>query len=172
MKASSFAAVVGQDARVLILGSLPGAASLAAGQYYAHPRNAFWPIMAELAGASTTAPYDRRIEQLIAQRVALWDVCATALRAGSLDAAIRADSVSPNDIAGLLRRHADIGLICFNGTKAGDLFRRLVLSDLAPPIRDIRRLTLPSTSPAYAGMPFGKKLEAWRQALCGTLAGH
>lgn len=164
MKASSFKAIAGPDARVLILGTLPGAASLAADQYYAHPRNAFWSIMGELVGAAETLRYNERVQRLVERRIALWDVCASARRAGSLDAAIRPDSVVPNDIGGFLRRHADVGLICFNGMKARELFRRLVLPDLVPPTRDIRRLTLPSTSPAYAGMPYERKLGAWREA--------
>lgn len=167
-KASSFAAIIGPDARVLVLGTLPGAASLAASQYYAHPRNAFWPIMGDLTGASVALSYNERVRRLIDGRVALWDVCASARRSGSLDAAIRTDSVVPNDIGGLLRRHPDVGLICFNGVTARELFQRLVLRDLVPTARDVPRLTLPSTSAAHAGMSFAKKLDAWRRALNGA----
>ena len=165
MKASSFKAIAGPDAQVLILGTLPGAASLAAGQYYAHPRNAFWAIMGELVGAAVTLPYKERIHRLVERRVALWDVCASARRSGSLDTAIRPASVLPNDIAGFLSSHEDVRLICFNGVKASELFRRFVLPELMPHGSNIRRLTVPSTSPAYAGMPSEKKLDAWRDAL-------
>jgi hypoxanthine-DNA glycosylase len=165
MKASSFEAIAGPDARVLILGTLPGAASFAAGQYYAHHRNVFWVIMGELVGAAVTLPYTARVQRLIEQRIALWDVCASARRVGSLDTAIRSDSVLRNDIAGFLSSHEDVSLVCFNGVKASELFRRFVVPELGPASRPIRRLTLPSTSPAHAGMPFTKKLEAWREAL-------
>jgi len=165
MKASSFRAIEGPDASVLILGTLPGAASLVAGQYYAQRRNAFWDIMGELVGAAVTLPYEERVQRLVERRVALWDVCASARRSGSLDTAIRSASVVPNDIAGFLLSHADVGLICFNGVKASELFRRLVMPDLKPAASAIDRLTLPSTSPAHATMPFKEKLEAWREAL-------
>jgi hypoxanthine-DNA glycosylase len=164
MKASSFKVIADPDVRVLILGSLPGAASLAAGQYYAHPRNAFWAIMDELVGAAVTLPYKERIDRLVEQRIALWDVCASARRSGSLDTAIQPASVLPNDIAGFLSSHKDVRLICFNGVKAGELFRRLVLPVLKPSGSRIRRLTVPSTSPAYAAMSLKKKIEAWREA--------
>lgn len=165
MKASSFEAIAGRDARVLVLGTLPGAVSLATGQYYAQPRNAFWGIMGELIGAAVALPYKERVQRLVERRVALWDVCASARRSGSLDTAIRSASVLPNDIAGFLLSHADVRLICFNGVKASELFRRLVLPELKPATGAIRRVTLPSTSPAHAAMPFEKKLEAWRKAL-------
>jgi hypoxanthine-DNA glycosylase len=165
MQASSFKAIAGPDARVLILGTLPGAASLSAGQYYAHPRNAFWTIMGNLVGAAVALPYEERAHRLVQRCIAVWDVCASASRPGSLDTAIQTASVIPNDIAGFLSSHKHVGLICFNGVKAGELFRRLVLPVLTPSSCRIRRLTLPSTSPAYAGMSFEGKLDVWRGAL-------
>ena len=98
----SFPPAFRTDARVLILGSMPGEASLAAGRYYAHPRNAFWPIMGALFGAGAELPYDQRLARLNAAGVALWDVIARCRRPGSLDSAIE-DSV-PNDLASLKRR--------------------------------------------------------------------
>ena len=165
MTSSGFEAVASPDARVLILGSLPGAASLACGEYYAQPRNAFWPIMAELVGAVSTLAYKERVQLMVGGRLALWDVCARATRKGSLDTAIVAASVVPNDIGGLLQSCPSIRMICFNGTKAADLFRRLVVPQLRPEALAIRRLTLPSTSPAHAAMPLQKKLNAWRAAV-------
>src|SRR5687768_16280967 len=97
MKSFGFEALAAPDARLLILGTLPGAVSLACGQYYAQPRNAFWRIMGELVGASIELPYAKRVECLVAERLALWDVCAVAQRRGSLDAAIQ--SMQPNDFA-------------------------------------------------------------------------
>jgi hypoxanthine-DNA glycosylase len=162
MKSSSFDAVAGPDARVLILGTLPGAVSLACGQYYAQPRNAFWPIMGELVGASLELPYAERVERLVASRIAVWDVCAVADRLRSADAAIQPDTIQPNDFAAFFRDHPHIELICFNGAKAGELFRRHVA--LKPPASAIRQVVLPSTSPAHA-MSFKSKLAAWRAGL-------
>jgi double-stranded uracil-DNA glycosylase len=163
LRASGFSAVARPDARVLILGTLPGAVSLARGEYYAQPRNAFWRIMGELVGAAPTLSYPDRLQRLLDRRVALWDVCAVATRRGSADIAIR--SPKPNDFAGFLGSHSSIELICFNGAKAAELFRRLVLPTLAKPAHEIRRSVLPSTSPAHAAMSFEKKLAEWRGAL-------
>ena len=162
MTSSGFPAVAGPGARVLILGSLPGAVSLARGEYYAQPRNAFWPIMAELLDAAPTLDYSERVGLVVRERLAIWDVCARATRKGSLDAAIVAASVVPNDIAGFLRSHPGIRRICFNGTRAADLFRRFVVPRLPEEALAIRRLTLPSTSPAHAAMSFQQKLQLWR----------
>ena len=122
------------DARVLILGSLPGQASLAARQYYAQPRNAFWPLMGRLFGAGVELAYEDRLRRLTESGVALWDVCASARRPGSLDAKIEALTVAPNDFAGFFQAHRGIGLICFNGAAAERLFERHVSPTLqAPP---------------------------------------
>lgn len=150
---------------MLVLGSLPGAASLAAGQYYAHPRNAFWNIMGELVGAAPSLPYQARCARLVAAGIALWDVCAAARRPGSLDAAIDLASVRPNDFAGLLARHPGIGLIAFNGATAARLWRRLVQPALPGAAARLPQVVLPSTSPAHAGRSFESKREAWRAAL-------
>jgi hypoxanthine-DNA glycosylase len=151
------------DARVLILGTLPGAVSLARGEYYAQPRNAFWSIMGELVGATPTLPYADRLQRLLDRRVALWDVCAVAMRRGSADTAIR--SAQPNDFAEFFRSHSSIELICFNGATASGLFQRLVLPTMKAPASGVRQVVLPSTSPAHAAMSIQKKLETWRDAL-------
>ena len=158
MLSRGFAAVAHRDARVLILGSLPGQASLRERQYYAQPRNDFWKIMGALAGAAPELPYEERLEALKARRLALWDVCAAAVRSGSLDASIRHASVVTNDFAAFLRLHRQIRLICFNGSKAADLYRRLVLPGLPQPMQAIRCETLPSTSPAHATLRLEQKL--------------
>jgi hypoxanthine-DNA glycosylase len=157
MQSVGFPPVAAADARVLILGSLPGAMSLARREYYAQPRNAFWPIMGALVGAAPGLPYPARLERLMAARIALWDVCASGFRPGSLDSAIRPGSVVANDFAAFFAGHREIGLVCFNGAKAAELFSRLVGRELA-----VRRVVLPSTSPAHAGMPLAMKLERWR----------
>ena len=149
------------DAEILILGSLPGRRSLADRQYYANPGNAFWPIMEALFGIR--GPYESRLGQLVEKRIALWDVLKSSVRPGSLDARIELDSACANDFCGFLRKHADIRLVAFNGRKAEQLYDRFVDVDALRP--DIRRAGLPSTSPAYAAMPFSGKLERWRRAI-------
>ena len=164
----SFPPVADRASRVLILGSMPGVASLRAGQYYAHPRNAFWRIMGELVGVDPSAAYEARLAGLLARGIALWDVLASCAREGSLDSEIDEASIVPNPFAGFLRAHPGIRTVCFNGAKAEASFRRHVLPDLA---RERARLAfhrLPSTSPANAAIPYPKKLEAWRAACPGA----
>lgn len=160
-----FAPVARTDARVLVLGSLPGQVSLARRQYYAQPRNAFWKIAGELFGFDPSLDYDARLRALVEQRVALWDTCAAAVRPGSLDARIQRASVVPNEFAPFLLAHPRIRRLCFNGATAASLFERLVLPALPQPLRELPRVRLPSTSPAHAGMSHARKLEAWRAAL-------
>ncbi|HBU29070.1 MAG: DNA-deoxyinosine glycosylase [Thiobacillus sp. GWE1_62_9] len=161
MVSNGFPPIADAHARVLILGSLPGQTSLRQQQYYAQPRNAFWAIMGRLFDAGSERPYDERVRRLVENGVALWDVCAAAHRPGSLDAAIRAESVVPNDFAGFIASHPQIRLIVFNGSKAAELYRRTVLPGLPGDMRSIRCETLPSTSPAHASMRFEDKLARW-----------
>lgn len=161
----SFAPVVGDHARVLVLGSMPGVASLDADRYYAHPRNLFWPIVGSLLGFDPSLPYNARLARLTACGVALWDVAGECVRPGSLDARIEAGSVVPNDIGGLLTRYPGITRIRFNGAAAEALFRRHVLPTHGS-AHDLRRL--PSTSPAHASLGFEAKLAAWREGLAGV----
>lgn len=160
----SFPPIADRASRVLILGSMPGKASLEAGEYYAHPRNAFWKIVAPLLGIDATAPYERRVAALRDGHLALWDVLESCTRASSLDSDIDASSIVVNEFPAFLRRHARIRTICFNGTKAESCFRKYVLGEL----RDagaLRFHRLPSTSPAHAALPFAAKVAAWRAVL-------
>jgi len=159
-----FTAVAEESARLLILGSMPGRKSLDEQQYYAHPRNAFWPIMGDLFGFDARLPYVERLELLKRNHVALWDVAQHCIRPGSLDAAIR--DATANNFGAFLCSHPQIRAIFFNGRKAEELFRKLVLPGLADKHRGIERHTLPSTSPAHAGMRFAGKLDAWRIVTC------
>ena len=161
MRSQGFPPVADASARVVVLGSLPGPVSLRERQYYAQPRNAFWPIMGALFGASVARSYDERLRILIKHGIALWDVCASARRVGALDADIRRTSVVPNDLAGFLESHPQVRLICFNGQTAAQLYRRHVLPTLQESLQGIRCETLPSTSPAHAAMRFEEKLERW-----------
>jgi len=158
--ARSFPALANANAKTLILGSMPGQASLAARQYYAHPRNAFWPIMGELFGAHPTVDYADRVDLLLSARIAVWDVLGACLRPGSLDSAIQRDSMVANDFRKFFAGHRQISRIFFNGAKAAELFDTLVLPGLEPFAAS--RFRLPSTSPAHAGMKFRDKLAAWR----------
>jgi hypoxanthine-DNA glycosylase len=158
-----FPPVARADARVLVLGTLPGAESLRRAQYYANRQNVFWRIMAELTGIAPDAPYETRLEALQESGVALWDVCAAARREGSLDAAIK--ETTPNDFDGFFRAHPCIELIGFNGQAAEKLFRQHVAPSLPEAARKIPGVTLPSTSPAHASMNFERKRTLWREAL-------
>lgn len=161
-RSRGFPPIAGPDARVLVLGSLPGQVSLARRQYYAQPQNAFWRIMGVLAGAGPELSYEDRKARLIAHRIALWDVCRAARREGSLDADIDLASVIPNDFRGFLRSHPGIGLVCTNGSVATRLYQRLVLPRLPAASQALPLCPLPSTSPAHAAMRFEQKLERWR----------
>lgn len=165
MRSRSFPPVSAPNARVLILGSLPGAMSLAMRQYYAQPQNAFWRIMADIAAAGRDVAYEERLERLKASRIALWDVCEAAERPGSLDSAIVLSSVTPNKFEAFLKRHPEIRGICFNGNTAAKLFERLAMPKLSDTHKALPRTTLPSTSPAHAGMPFERKLARWREVV-------
>lgn len=162
-RVASFAPVVGRTARVLVLGSMPGARSLAQGQYYAHPHNLFWPFMGEICGAGPSLAYAERLRRLKDAGFALWDVLGECERVGSLDAAIRGASEKPNDIAGLLARHPELHAIAFNGTKARQAFRRHVEAAIdAQRLARLQLLALPSTSPANASMTRAAKRQRWR----------
>ncbi|MCB4359741.1 DNA-deoxyinosine glycosylase [Quatrionicoccus australiensis] len=161
--AQGFPPVVAADARLLILGSMPGQASLLANQYYAHERNAFWRIMGDLFGAGPELPYAQRLEKLQATGVSLWDVMAACERPGSLDADIVAASVQANDFAAFLAVNRCIRHIFFNGAAAETAFRRLVLPTLADGGLVLQRL--PSTSPAHAALAYDKKLATWSQII-------
>ena len=160
---TGFPPVERQDATILILGSLPGQRSIAEQQYYAHPQNAFWRIMEALFGIE--GDYAARCRLLIENRIALWDVLMSSFRPGSMDADISVGEATPNDFAEFFSRHASIELIAFNGRKAEQLFGRFV--DPLGVAEGIRRVALPSTSPAYASLSFSGKVAAWRDALVG-----
>ncbi len=165
MQVCSFPPIARKDAKVLILGSMPGVASLAANQYYAHPRNAFWGIMDALFEAGPDLAYTNRVARLMTQRIAVWDVLKTCVRGGSLDSSIVEETIVPNDFAEFFAVHRKIEKVCFNGTKAENAFRRYVLPGLTGIKARVEFVRLPSTSPAHAGQSFEKKLAAWRKGL-------
>ncbi len=158
----SFAPVSCTNANVLILGSMPGKASLSAQQYYAHPRNAFWKIIEHLFGIASDAPYRERLRQLTANRIALWDVMNACHRKSSLDSDIVDASIVPNDFAAFFDAHPKVDRVYFNGAKAENSYHRLVSPTLADP-DPITYLRLPSTSPAHAALSLKEKLAAWKR---------
>jgi hypoxanthine-DNA glycosylase len=158
----SFAPIVADAPKVLILGSMPGRLSLQMQQYYAHPRNSFWPIMSELFGIDPELPYETRLTRLTAQRVALWDSLLACFRPGSLDSAIDERSIVANDFPGFFMQYPSIAAVFFNGAKSEQVFRRHVLPQLAPEHGNISYQRLPSTSPAHAALNAQQKLAQWQ----------
>ncbi|HQQ71246.1 MAG TPA: DNA-deoxyinosine glycosylase [Alicycliphilus sp.] len=158
--------VVHRATRVLVLGSFPGVASLAARQYYGHPRNHFWPILAALwpqHPLPDSDHYAARCDWLLARGLGLWDVYAACERAGSLDSRIRNAQV--NDFAGLLIQAPRLAAIAHNGGESYAHARAVRASLGLADATAIASLRLPSTSPANASWSFDRKLQAWRQAL-------
>lgn len=154
----SFAPVITSASRILILGTMPGVASLEKQQYYGFPHNAFWRIMAALTDTDPTpAIYAERLDMLRSHGIALWDVCHSCRRAGSLDSNICDER--PNDIPGLLAAHPAIRAVAFNGGPAHRLFKRHIGLRTIGEGREV--LVLPSTSPANASWSYERKLAAW-----------
>lgn len=166
-KSEGFPPIAREGARVLVLGSLPGQRSLSESRYYAHPQNAFWPIMNDVFGINGS--YAERCALLKQRKIALWDVLQASVRAGSLDADIRMDTATANDFASFLHEYSSIEVVCFNGRKAQQLFRRLVPQEHC---RNLQLMALPSTSPAYAAMPYDTKRQTWKDVLELVLAAN
>lgn len=147
------APVTGPESRVLVLGSFPSVLSLAHREYYGNPKNRFWAVMENILGVPAELPYAERILRLTQNGIALWDVVASCERPGSADSRIK-DPVA-NDIAGFFRAHPTLRLVALNGGTAGRLYHKLA------EVPGLAAVTLPSTSPAYAAMPFEEKVRAW-----------
>jgi hypoxanthine-DNA glycosylase len=145
---------------VVVLGTMPSAASLRAQQYYAHPQNLFWKLLGAALGCELPADYTARSARVQQAGIAIWDVLQACTRPGSLDADILASSAVANDFAGFFERHPKIGRVFFNGATAEALYRRHVLPSL-PRALALDYARLPSSSPANASIPIAKKLRAW-----------
>jgi TDG/mug DNA glycosylase family protein len=154
----SFAPIIDENCKTLILGSMPGVKSLQENQYYAHPRNSFWPIVYTLFEEPYEQSYPKRTQFLLGQQIALWDVLKKCEREGSLDTAIQKEEV--NDFQTLFKAYPNIQRVFLNGTKAYETFRKKVGFDF----EGITFYKLPSTSPAHA-VAFEKKLEAWKAVI-------
>lgn len=172
-KTESFPPLLGTRAHTLILGTMPGQQSLKAREYYAHPRNAFWPIMLAIMANSkpsyesaTALPYAHRCQSLTSHGFAVWDVLASCRRPGSLDSNIARDSEQPNAIADLLTRYPDLSCIGCNGRTAMKLFVRHIVPHLDQTLlQSIKLVDLPSSSPAMASLTLLQKHERWATAL-------
>ncbi|WP_374602992.1 DNA-deoxyinosine glycosylase [Arenimonas sp.] len=162
--------LLGDDARVLVLGSMPGAESLRKREYYAHPRNHFWRIIQDFYLIPRELPYGVRVEALRGTGVAVWDVLASCHREGSLDAAIDRASMRVNAIDRLVQSQPRLERIVFNGAFAEQVYRSHIHAQVES-VRPVSTVRLPSTSPANATFSYDRKLAAWRAALlpgCGT----
>ncbi|HYD97504.1 MAG TPA: DNA-deoxyinosine glycosylase, partial [Noviherbaspirillum sp.] len=154
---TGFPPVLAPDTRIVILGSFPGEASLAAQQYYAHPRNQLWRLLSAVLGDTLTGlPYEQRLQKLLSRRIGLWDVLAACEREGSLDTAIR--NAQSNDFALLKRQCPDLDKVCFNGKTSGRFEPQFAQAGF-------RTLVLPSSSPANAQLSFEQKLAVWKNIL-------
>jgi len=152
----SFEPLIGKTSKVLILGSLPGAASLAAGQYYAHKYNHFWPIIFAVLGSREQISYYDKCRLLLDSKLALWDVARSAEREGSLDSRIK--NLEPNDITALLTEYPSIRFLIFNGGFAFSTYKK----HFGTPALPCQKVL--STSPACAGR-YNEKLTMWREAV-------
>lgn len=157
---NAFAPIANTSCKLLILGSMPGVASLNQQQYYAHPRNAFWSIMQAFTGTDANADYATRCQSLLDHHIALWDVLAQCKRQGSLDSAIESDSIITNDFARFFNKHPLIHRVLLNGSTAFRLFNRHVIkSGLCPNL--IEFIACPSTSPANTRLNIQQKTHCW-----------
>jgi hypoxanthine-DNA glycosylase len=157
-QATGFNLLGNNKARILILGSMPSVVSLEKQQYYAHPRNAFWRIMAAMFNQDKLITYHHAEQFLKAQGIAVWDVLKSCARQGSLDSAIEKDSIEVNDFIALFTAFPRIKYVFFNGGMAESLYKKYVYQGLPAEYRSISYTKLPSTSPAYAAMHYQDKL--------------
>ncbi|MFA6273952.1 MAG: DNA-deoxyinosine glycosylase [Candidatus Paceibacterota bacterium] len=154
MKIQSFPSLSNPEAEVLLLGTMPGVQSLAKNEYYGHPRNHFWKLLAAIFTEPLPLEYHEKKQMLLRNKIAVWDVLQACERQGSLDSAIMKEV--PNDFTAFLNEHPNIKLIAFNGQKAAAFFKKYVNLD-----KQYTYITLPSTSPAHAGKSFEQKLDKW-----------
>lgn len=152
-------------AHTLILGSMPGIKSLEQQQYYAHPQNAFWKIMRAALDFDENESYKNRLKILKQHNLALWDVLQQCEREGSLDQKIKKESEEPNDFDDFFKSHPKIKTVLLNGKKASQLFHKIIKQQKPLWALDLKLITLPSTSPAHAGMNLIQKKKTWLNAL-------
>lgn len=163
---NGFKPLSNQNSKILILGSMPSDASLKRQEYYGHQRNVFWPIMLMLFNeAIELEDYSKRIQLLIRNRVAVWDVLQSCSRTGSLDAAIKMDSIQVNDLYNFFSVHKDIRKVCFNGAKAENIYQKHIFPNVKEQFAYLQYVRLPSTSPAHATMTLIDKTQIWQKEI-------
>jgi len=162
---TGFEPVIKKNCRVLVLGSMPGVASLQKHQYYAHPRNAFWPIMEELFAIELGREYEERCAILSSKGVGVWDILKSCKRTGSLDSNIETNTEQVNDFDRLISDYSSIRGVFFNGGTAERLYEKYIISSALIQSRNLQYHRLPSTSPAYASISYQEKLAQWRKVL-------
>ncbi|MFW5442856.1 MAG: DNA-deoxyinosine glycosylase [Methylococcaceae bacterium] len=163
-----FAPIAKENAKILILGSMPSDMSLQKQQYYGHQRNAFWPIMLSLLNKNIDLDqidYSQRKKLLIENNIAVWDVLQSCHRSGSLDTAIKMNSIQVNPFYQFFTKHRLISKICFNGAKAESIYVKYVLPDVRDQFETMKYVRLPSTSPAHAAMTLLQKTQYWKKEL-------
>jgi len=152
---------------------MPGDVSLQKHQYYGHQRNAFWPIMSSLFNQGIELKeYKLRTLLLVENKVAVWDVLQSCYRSGSLDSAIRMDSIKVNDFYRFFLTHKDIAKVCFNGAKAEAIYLKFVLPDVKEKFSYLQYVRLPSTSPAHAAITLKDKTLAWQKEIKNGVDKH
>mgnify|MGYP000108315334 FL=1 len=170
---TGFPPITDKHSKVLILGSVPSEMSLLKQQYYGHPRNAFWPIMLAVLNIPTAVdkiPYSQRQKLLLKNNIAVWDVLQSCHRQGSLDTAIKMDSIKVNDFLHFFSNHTKIETICFNGAKSETVYNKHVLPHIKNEFGHLHYIKLPSTSPAHAAMTLQQKATIWSNCLKGVHA--
>lgn len=150
--------IIDERSRILVLGTMPSVRSLEEGFYYAHPRNAFWPIVAEAFGRELPRTVEEKTRLILENHLALWDVAGSCIREGSLDSAIR--EAETNDFSALFHAYPGIEKVLLNGGTAWNMYRRLDAAELRPYVQ------MPSTSPAYT-IKYEEKLRIWKRELTG-----
>lgn len=170
-QAESFAPLLGKKLHTLVLGTMPGQKSLTLRQYYAHPRNALWPILCSIStneapcySIHQTLSYEQRCQLVTDEGFGLWDVLASCVRPGSLDGSIVRTSEIPNPIHTLVAQHPELDRIVCNGRTAQTLFDRHIKPQLKIPLPEI--VSVPSTSPAMATLSLEEKYATWSAAIC------
>ncbi len=159
LRIEGLAPIAGNGCLVLILGTMPGVESLKQQAYYAHPGNLFWKLAGHVTGTNAPEDYEARKDFLVKHKIALWDMCQSCIRKGSLDTAISEET--PNNIAGFVSEYPTIRVIAFNGKTSARLFAKHIRS-----IPGIDLLPLPSTSPANAGVSWSEEMTEWGKLRC------
>ena len=154
MKVYSFPSISNKEATVLVLGTMPGIASLELNQYYGHSRNVFWKLLFTILEEPFSSDYEVRKQVAIKNHIAIWDVLQACVREGSLDSAIEQEI--PNNFVLFFKEHPNIEYIVFNGQKAAKFFKQYVRVS-----KNYKQVTVPSTSPANAGISWEQKLKEW-----------